>query len=480
MISFSYAVFDVVLMSLSYLGILLSVAKRQNERQATEQNKHNTQATKAKSKAQSTNSQKKDKDTHLIKIDSCLRDVLWREEEDSMSSSPPTAARPSDASTNESQEEAKAAASVAATTSARPKRKVARPRKYRLPDDEALKRNHGNVDPKPENTKATPPSKKRKFGKDNDDDDEDFNPLRPNDLKTSKKPPPFKYHPETKEEKEKRKQAARDAEFDKWFAQLERYKAKHGDCEVPCKNDHSNFTELSFWVQRIRKQYKQVRRKQPSQLTLQQMVRLTEIGFVFTNRPQGFTHFEERIRACEKFKREHGHLLIPVSHPELGRWVDYVRLHYKNKYNGDKHSLTDDREQLLTSMGFVWQVGERVDRSKRSPPKTWDERLEEFKDFLQIHGHPYVPQHMAGGLGRWCATQRQHYKVMKGLKPPANKYRALSKEEFRKLSDAGFAWDASSIRRTPKSAVEMPIPMDFDLGDDDSSQNESEATRFHL
>ena len=128
-----------------------------------------------------------------------------------------------------------------------------------------------------------------------------------------------------------------------------------------------------------------------------------------------------------------------------------------------KHKISDEREEKLRSIGFVFATKERVAYSQRVksgikaavPRVTWDGRLAEFVRWKERHGHPYVPTVTSGedkALGRWVATQRMAYRAYKEGKV-SMKYGKLTAEKALALSNAGFAFDASHIQRTPKSGV---------------------------
>jgi len=92
--------------------------------------------------------------------------------------------------------------------------------------------------------------------------------------------------------------------------------------------------------------------------------------------------------------------------------------------------------------------------------KTFDDRLAEFVAWKEKHGHPYVPTVTPGEdkhLGRWVAKQRLAYKAFQG-KEVSKKYGKLTAEQALKLSQAGFAFEASHIRRTPKDNVDATKP----------------------
>lgn len=57
-----------------------------------------------------------------------------------------------------------------------------------------------------------------------------------------------------------------------------------------------------------------------------------------------------------------------------------MRDQYRQKENGNKHSLTDDQISQLESIGFQWRVG----RGKAT--KKWDDYYQDLLTFRQEHG----------------------------------------------------------------------------------------------
>ena len=59
------------------------------------------------------------------------------------------------------------------------------------------------------------------------------------------------------------------------------------------------------------------------------------------------------------------------------------RRQYKLKMNNQQSLLTDERQQKLEEIGFIWCVRKRTD---------WIERFHELVDFKEEYGHCSVPQ----------------------------------------------------------------------------------------
>jgi len=75
-------------------------------------------------------------------------------------------------------------------------------------------------------------------------------------------------------------------------------------------------------------------------------------------------------------------------------------------------------------------------------------------------------------LGRWVAKQRQAYKAYQNPEKQHNlKYGILTAEKALKLANAGFAFDASGIRRTPKSKTDDGT--DEAAGGDEENENDN-------
>lgn len=106
------------------------------------------------------------------------------------------------------------------------------------------------------------------------------------------------------------------------------------------------------------------------------MQRLTELGFQF--RPRGsYESWDDQIEKLQRFKEEHGHCRVPVSHPVLGNFVKLARREYKLKQQGSKSSMTADRERDLREIGFVFEGGKTPQR-REAMNKSWEERFQEL------------------------------------------------------------------------------------------------------
>lgn len=252
-----------------------------------------------------------------------------------------------------------------------------------------------------------------------------------------------------------------DGAFDVNLQNFKEYKQRTGESKVPRK--YALEKTLGTWAAQVRQENNKLNRGEKSDyLTVDRLRKLAAAGFAFGEKVQRETPWEEYFDKLSAYRAEHAKD-PPTSHPELGYWIVKQRSYYNKKVDGDpKHYMTDEREEKLRSIGFVFQAGPRMSEEHKASmragmKKTFDDRVAEFVAWKEKHGHPYVPTVTTGEdkhLGRWVAKQRMAYKAFKG--GDVNKrWGKLTAEQALKLSEAGFAFEASHIRRTPKDAVDV-------------------------
>jgi hypothetical protein len=80
-------------------------------------------------------------------------------------------------------------------------------------------------------------------------------------------------------------------------------------------------------------------------------------------------------------------VFLSRSHTCRSTYVPHVpcrhrqRCQYKLKCDGKHNTLTDERQEMLEEMGFVWD----------SHNASWELRFNELCDFKRVHGHTFVP-----------------------------------------------------------------------------------------
>jgi hypothetical protein len=243
--------------------------------------------------------------------------------------------------------------------------------------------------------------------------------------------------------------------FHEWKYQLnlqnlQSFYKNHGHIHVP-NTPEGEHEELYKWLCRRKEEYKKYLsgNDNESNLTNEKRNDLEELGFHIgmfmtgdTNadgQPQmrairtfTRTSWDGRFQQLLEFKKEHGHCTVPTNDKtfmKLSGWVQHQRAEKKKKEKGFKSRLTDEREQRLDEIGFVWSIQDRV----------WNQRLNELREFKSQHGHVRV--HTKNGkLGNWVMIQRLQY----GFKSKGEKS-TLSDKRMEALNELGFEWNLHEI-----------------------------------
>jgi hypothetical protein len=120
------------------------------------------------------------------------------------------------------------------------------------------------------------------------------------------------------------------------------------------------------------------------------------------------------------------------------------RRHYKQLKDTGKSSKMDAaRLQRLHEIGFRFPT----DRNY----KKFDERIEELKAYMEVHGHVRVPTNTPGGIGNFVATCREMYRQF-----TAGNHSTLDDAKIQKLRDLGFEFQVGKRRpdATPRKTWE--------------------------
>jgi len=134
------------------------------------------------------------------------------------------------------------------------------------------------------------------------------------------------------------------------------------------------------------------------------------------------------LALCE-YKMKHGNFNVPAAtsclhyDAPLGLWVKRLRHQYKRYHQGKYSSLTPERVELLSSVGFQWQVQDDM----------WRDRFRQLEEFAQKNGHIRVPlKGSTAGLPNWIKRQRKQYRLFK-----QGKTSSMSMERYEKLRILG-------------------------------------------
>jgi Helicase associated domain len=104
---------------------------------------------------------------------------------------------------------------------------------------------------------------------------------------------------------------------------------------------------------RQRYQYKLLLAREHSTLTGERVTALGKLGFVWDSHTAAWN---ERFNELRAYQSLHRHCNVPSTSENrtLAVWIKSQRRHHKLYSNGQKSSMTSEREALLQSLGFVW------------------------------------------------------------------------------------------------------------------------------
>lgn len=142
--------------------------------------------------------------------------------------------------------------------------------------------------------------------------------------------------------------------WEKRFAELVEFKAKHGHCEVP--QNYKDNTSLGIWVNKQRMEQKLRVEGKNSSLNDVRLQRLESVGFRWAKR-KGQVSWNEKFEELKAYKKKHGNCHVPTKYKEntaLGRWVSTQRAEYKKYCDGEKTNMTDEKIRRLEGIGFAW------------------------------------------------------------------------------------------------------------------------------
>jgi hypothetical protein len=194
------------------------------------------------------------------------------------------------------------------------------------------------------------------FNNDGDNDDDGINtnrlpttPITPNNPSSSSlTETEFDYLKEVK---------FRAYQAENWtekFEELLQFRDDNGHCLVP--NCHPENPALAQWTKRQRYQYKLKIDGKRSTITDERVRALDEVGFVWDSHKAVWS---ERLEELKDFQKEFGHCNVPSRYEanhQLAIWVKRQRRQWKNKIDLQPNCMTDERQDALEELGFIWDM----------------------------------------------------------------------------------------------------------------------------
>lgn len=146
--------------------------------------------------------------------------------------------------------------------------------------------------------------------------------------------------------------------------------------------------------------------------------------------------WEKRFTELIEFREKHGHCLVPHKWAEnlaLATWVKRQRYQWKLREQGKRSTLTKERRDALTKLGFVWD----------SHNATWEERYNELAEFKKEHGHTSVPStYKNHPLSVWVQCQRRQWKLFQeDTESKGTAAYRMKESRVRRLEALGFVWE---------------------------------------
>lgn len=199
---------------------------------------------------------------------------------------------------------------------------------------------------------------------------------------------------------------------------------KEGTLELPRSYTIHSGVPVGKWLE-LQRQVQAGQR--PGRLTAEQAAKLEKLGIRWNHRLE--TAWEKGFASAQKYRTEHGDLLVPVRYRDkndfaLGEWIVYNR----QRYLGG--NLTQNRIERLEAIGMVWSTSNDL----------WEQNYAAATQYYLEHGDLEVPikyETSSGfGLGVWLGAQRA-----------AHKAGELPQEQVERLDALGMDWTNRNDRK---------------------------------
>ena len=106
----------------------------------------------------------------------------------------------------------------------------------------------------------------------------------------------------------------------------------------------------------------------------------------------------------KRFKETHGHANVSIRKDKpLAQFCVQVRHRRKNPGKNKRKQLTNKQIAAFDALDFVWTTQEYVTRP-------FDERINNLREYKQMHGHVNVKIHEDSSLYQFCLEVRHSLK----------------------------------------------------------------------
>mmetsp|Transcript_8013 Transcript_8013/g.14458 ORF Transcript_8013/g.14458 Transcript_8013/m.14458 type:complete len:866 (+) Transcript_8013:145-2742(+) len=241
-----------------------------------------------------------------------------------------------------------------------------------------------------------------------------------------------------------------NANWEKHYNNLVLYKKEHGNIIV--SPNAVGWPGLYDWIHCQRKEYKKWEAKDAKALMYDTWItKMNEVGFDWAPmKSDGFskmllerqskhfndlwhTHYEE----LQKFHHKNGHCYISRNGEEevLASWIHVQRKHKRNRDQGKKTPLTDERIKLLNDIEIDWNPSlsggmNKIVQAERD--KDWEGVFKKLCSFKKKKGHA-SPKKAEPQLGSWACRMRKLHSQKK-----SGETTTLTDAKVAKLESIGF------------------------------------------
>lgn len=207
--------------------------------------------------------------------------------------------------------------------------------------------------------------------------------------------------------------------YPQFIQELEQYKIKHGDCQVP--QGSTIYPQLARQVFRMRRIKRHGELQTNGDIVLKEggrlpkwvITKLEEMGFEWD---VSFPEWLDRFSELNEFYLKHGYSNVKQSeNPSLYQWCYKQRSQYE--------SLTDEQISKLRSINFSFEI------NKNDEFETFTQRIESLKEYYNEHKtfEIAVKSKQTSSLRHWLKRIKKEYNEG-----------TLSSEKIKMLHDIGF------------------------------------------
>jgi hypothetical protein len=230
--------------------------------------------------------------------------------------------------------------------------------------------------------------------------------------------------------------------WQKFLSALSDFKESTGTCNIPAEFR----TESNYGLGTVVSRYRGLYRK--NELPIEKIKELNALGFLWdVSRPKKFstpkiklpkeskqkikrrneTQWDKFIAALERYKADHGDLLIPSTYRDSSNFMlGQTAVDYRIAFRRGK--LNEEKIEILDSMEFPWDVGK-----PSNAQFAWENFLKELNLYKTTHGDLNIPNEYVAPSGFRLGQKTRYTRTLKNNGE-------LDAHKIDSLSLLGFPW----------------------------------------